>query len=1107
MTNSPEKQSRNLFDLTRDAHHTFVWHQKMHIAKNGLINGFIGLIAYVYLESAFYLSAPAKMVILGITVFAALLGFIYRYKKFELKNYAAFYRYASKSIQVPELSYAIDLHESEQKTQLSESALSQLVNQLQGMQIEQKIAEFLKTNEFAHQNRIVRNSVVSSFAIILIPLFLTDNGLKRVLTFWHGFQPPNPFHYVIQPGNTITEQGAKLTIQVQFMGELPQKTYVEYKTDIESDYRIYSLVFVDSVFSTESIQQIEQASYRVIMDGYRSDEYTIQVQTRPRFDSLLVQIKPPAYTQLESQDYAYPINAIEAPIGSEIHIQAYVNKPIALLRVVSSNLIHQDSREIKDVFKASAILKQADTLSFSLLDYNALSNENTYPIQFEPIQDAYPTVNIYQPSTTLSLANPDTVQLSYEISDDYGIRLVQLKWEVKHVFVNQPEKGSKVITPSKKQGFVDYTWDLKSLNLRPQDEMTYWLEVWDNDQINGSKSSKSQTQLIKVPSLTEQFLGEQETESQIDNTFTEVDERMKQMNQQYQDFLQKLAENPSKITENQRNLEDVKSQQEKINSKIDELNKQFDDLKNQLNESNQLSDETKEAYENLQELISEIKDDEFLKALEELQKSMNNFDQRSIQQALQQIKFDEEKYKERINRTMELFKQVKLNADLDRLEKALDQLANKQENLENDSTKTNDEAKAMQDQLQKELENIQKMAEKLSENPPERMQEQVNDLKSEMKQDMEDAGQDMQDASEQLQQNQREKAKSSQKSAKQKMKKMKEMASSFKQQMNQSQESIDKFALENILTQLILLSETQENIGLKTDDLDQKSNGFVQQARSQQLINKVFTQVGDSLYRVSTVNASLSNKVLEKKNEVAKQLDKSITALTERDRQNALILVRQSMGGINDLASMIVSILEQSSNENGGGGGGGMSADDMMEQLQNMQGQQQQLNQQLQEMLNDMQGNRMSQSQMERMEQLSKMQDQIRKQLEELQKNGSFEQGDRVLSDLQRMAEEMEDAINDMRGGRTDRLMLQRQQNILSRMLQAEKAIDERDEDEKRKGETAKEVIQSQPPTMTLEELRKKILLQLQNGELTPYSKDYQNLIDLYFKELERRIN
>jgi len=127
--------------------------------------------------------------------------------------------------------------------------------------------------------------------------------------------------------------------------------------------------------------------------------------------------------------------------------------------------------------------------------------------------------------------------------------------------------------------------------------------------------------------------------------------------------------------------------------------------------------------------------------------------------------------------------------------------------------------------------------------------------------------------------------------------------------------------------------------------------------------------------------------------------------------------------------------------------------------------------------------------------------------LEELQKNGNFKQGDKMMSELKRLAEEMEDSINDMRGGRTDKIVVKRQQNILSRMLQAEKAMEEREEDEKRKGEQVKESIYSNPPPVTLDELKKRIMLQLQNGELTPYTKDYQKLIDMYFKELEKRIN
>jgi hypothetical protein len=175
----------------------------------------------------------------------------------------------------------------------------------------------------------------------------------------------------------------------------------------------------------------------------------------------------------------------------------------------------------------------------------------------------------------------------------------------------------------------------------------------------------------------------------------------------------------------------------------------------------------------------------------------------------------------------------------------------------------------------------------------------------------------------------------------------------------------------------------------------------------------------------------------------------------------------------------------------------------MMEQLGEAGQQQQKLNQMMQDMINDMQGERLSQDQMQRLNQLAKQQNQIRKQLEELQQQGEMD-GDKIGSELQRMIEGMEDTINDLRGGSTDPLMIERQQNILSRMLQAEQAMQERDEEDKREGNIADNYEQSRPPELTLEELEKQIRNRLNDPNFTKYSPDYQRLIENYFELLKQ---
>jgi hypothetical protein len=248
-----------------------------------------------------------------------------------------------------------------------------------------------------------------------------------------------------------------------------------------------------------------------------------------------------------------------------------------------------------------------------------------------------------------------------------------------------------------------------------------------------------------------------------------------------------------------------------------------------------------------------------------------------------------------------------------------------------------------------------------------------------------------------------------------------------------------------------------------------------------------------------------SNQINKKRIVVEAQLQKSVELLAERDRHNSLNLLHQSLGGINALATTIASFLDQLQNQPPGGGGGAMSMQQFIEQLQKMTGQQQELNQQIQRMINDIQGNRLTSNQLDRLNQLAKQQNNIRKQLEELQREGTFNSGDQILSKLERMSEKMERAINDLRGGQLNRELMQRQQNILSRMLAAENAVQERGKEEERKAVSAKDAPSATPPEITYEELQNKIRQMLSNPNYTRFREDYQQLIEQYFKILEQQ--
>lgn len=323
------------------------------------------------------------------------------------------------------------------------------------------------------------------------------------------------------------------------------------------------------------------------------------------------------------------------------------------------------------------------------------------------------------------------------------------------------------------------------------------------------------------------------------------------------------------------------------------------------------------------------------------------------------------------------------------------------------------------------------------------------------------------------------------------------------QNMQKQQMNINIAGLQYVLYSLLTLSVEQEDLTTLASGAENRSQAYVGYARDQRNVESIFKSVSDSLFQLSSEIPQFSNEINKKKLEVEKQLQKSLEQMSERNRGSASVASRQALGGINDISFMIANLLDQLQNsQNSGSGSGGMSMQQMMEQLQQSGQQQQQLNQQLQEMINDMQGERLSQDQMDRLNQIAKQQNQIRKQLQELQRNGEMS-GDKIGSELERMIEEMEDTINDLRGGATDPILIERQQNILSRMLDAEKALQERDEEDKREGQAAENHEQSRPPEMTLEELEKEIRNRLNDPNFTKYSSDYQRLIEYYFELLK----
>mgnify|MGYP004210486551 CR=1 FL=1 len=103
----------------------------------------------------------------------------------------------------------------------------------------------------------------------------------------------------------------------------------------------------------------------------------------------------------------------------------------------------------------------------------------------------------------------------------------------------------------------------------------------------------------------------------------------------------------------------------------------------------------------------------------------------------------------------------------------------------------------------------------------------------------------------------------------------------------------------------------------------------------------------------------------------------------------------------------------------------------------------------------------------------------------------------------------MEEVIDDFRKRQIDRRTQERQQRILSRMLDSQKSLTQKDYSEKRKSSTAEEIIYSGPSGLPDDRGEREMLLinAMESALQEGHSREYQDMMKQYFRNLQQENN
>ena len=1011
---------------------------------------------------------------------------------------------------------------------------------------------------------------ISLLALILnFGIFNSSLGASfyRISHFNESFIPPPPFTITIQPQDSTILRTHPIQIRVIAKGEAPERISFYLKEKQQKKFDEYTLR-LDSLNSYyyEIPSLKESISFYAEADWMGTSVITttsnIKVIDKPLVKSLSGRVIFPRYTKLAPKQLNEKTAEISALVGSRVQLGILANKELQSAKIVlqtrrlarvsindsisepSDSVIYDTTRLQMQVDgqKASGgfSIKSSGVYFIDLLDKNNQKNDDPIKYEITATKDDNPTISLLEPITNVQVTEDAILPIRLAIADDYGFSTLKLHYRLIKSRYSEPEtKFSSINIPiiSKELAQeIPYIWNLNDVNISPDDVYEYYLEVFDNDIVSGPKSAKTQNLIVKLPSL-DQVLNESDKENEeIDNKLKDVLKKAEQVKKEIKELNQELLKK-----QNQKNIdwkdkkkaEEIIKKQQDLQKKMSDIQKNLEKMTQNLKNKNALSKETLQKYKELQKLMSEVNSPELQKMQENLQRAMKQLSPEKIQEAMKKVKFDEEKFRKSIERTMKILKRLKAEQKVDALKKRADELEAKQKELEKATKNTNPKDKAKKEKLAKKQKAIQedfkKMAKELKK--LEKLMKELGDMpmkeleKAKQSLNKQETQKAMQKAMKNLKNGNFSKSRKSQKKASSNMKKFSQQMQSLKNAMQEKgiKEAIRK--MKKSISDLLKLSEDQEKLKAKTKSMDYNSTQFQQLLTEQLKINQGLANTINNLMALSKKSFAVTPQMAAQLGNAMQQMQEALNQMAERNIGKSSQQQAKAMSSMNQAILSMQGMLAQmqkskscsnpngqgpgSSGKNGKGGTPMPDAEGFMKQLQQLANQQQGINSAMQQLAGN-QGS-LSMEQQAQMSRLVAQQQQVQQsiqQLSEQQHQIQNRDGKKIgLGNLDKIAKEMKETINDLKKGYIRPKTLQRQERILSRLLDATRSIHERDRENIRESEVGIDQNRKSPNQIDLstQEGKTRALQELLKSIQQGYTKDYESLIRRYFEQLQEK--
>ncbi len=906
-----------------------------------------------------------------------------------------------------------------------------------------KVFDFNEAVQFKNIRFILINLLVS--VLISVGIFIVNKNVfiesaNRLVHFNTAFVKPAPFNFKLENSDLRVKKGESYLIKLKVEGdEIPQIVYI----NIEGNNFLMKSTEVGA-FEFEMISVINPVNFYFTDLKYNSEKFGLQLLPKPGLTNFKTIVTPPLYTGLKVQEFD-DIGDLQVPSGAKVGWD-FEGIDVDYVFILKDS-VKITTTELNGNFIGST--KFYKSSGYNVYIQNIITQpELALSFSVEVVPDLFPEIEVKQIIDSTQLTR---YYFKGSIGDDYGFTELSFHYNIENSDSAISIPFVKMLTD---QDFY-FVFDFNELEQK-KGVISYYFSVTDNDAENNFKTTTSDNFTFHFPDRQEIMANDNEQFNNLQEKLDKSRELAKEIKQDLNNLqIKNMDTNVSEWDKSQM-VSDIISKQNKLEKLYEQIKKDNEKLNNYLNSFDKQNEAILEKQMQIEKLLDEVLTDELKKLMEEFNKLAEKFNSENLNRLAENMNLTMEDLEKQLEKNLEMLRKLKVEQKLQDVIDHIKQIAQEQEKLLHQM----EERKDFQGVGQKVSEHQEQT--KQTENELNKALELNSELKKQMnfddfKDEFDEIDKEFNNSKNELNKNNKKK---SGESIKKSVEKLQNLAFWMQQMldMNTREQNMENIAnLKQILSNLIFLSFAQENILISLNGIADNDPALNQLNKDQERVFEQSKIVRDSLYalalRTPQITSLVNNELLSMEINLKKAGEEMREALFPNSRVSQQFVVT----AFNNLALMLNEALENLENqmansqpgdqecEKPGNGKPGMNL--LKQASENIK---QQLQQMIEQLKNGNPQN-MSQQMGESLMQHEMMQQMLR----DMMNNGSVGSG--AKSQLQQIDDMLEQNRKELMNKSINAQTIARQNQIATRLLEAEKAELERDFEDERESKTADE--------------------------------------------------